>query len=50
MCWSTEKTLDSSSPSVDRGDRDGLSGVLLVVMDWWCIVDRVDYWLALLIM
>jgi hypothetical protein len=43
--WSTEQTLDSSSPRVDREDRCGLSGLLLVVMDW-C---RVDYWLAPLI-
>jgi hypothetical protein len=41
LCWSTDQTLDSSSPSVDRGDRYGLLRVLLVVMDWWCIVDRV---------
>jgi hypothetical protein len=46
LCWSTEKTIDFSSLSVDRGDRYGMSGILWVVMDWWCIVDRVDYWLA----
>jgi hypothetical protein len=50
LCWSTEQTLDSSSSSVDRGDHYGLSHVLLVVMDWWCIVVRVDYCLAPLIM
>jgi hypothetical protein len=50
MCWSIEQTLIFSSPSVDRGDHYGLLVILLVVMDWWCIVDQVDYWLAPLIM
>jgi hypothetical protein len=43
LCWSTEKTLDFSSPGFDRGNRYGLSGILLVVMSCWCIVDSVRF-------
>jgi len=43
LCWSTEQTLDFSSPIFDRGNRYVLSGILLIVMSWWCIVDGVRW-------
>jgi hypothetical protein len=41
LCWSTEKTLDFSSLVFDRGNHYVRSGMLLIVMSWWCIIDNV---------
>jgi hypothetical protein len=50
LCWSTEKTLDFSSPIFDRGNHYVLLGMLLIVMSWWCIIDSVLFGSPLLIM
>jgi hypothetical protein len=33
----TEKTLNSSSPRVDREDRQGMTGLLLDIVDWYVL-------------
>ena len=41
LCWSTEQTLDFSSLVFDRGNHCVRSGMLLIAMSGWCIVDSV---------
>jgi hypothetical protein len=41
LCWPTEQTFDFSSPIFDRGNHFVQSGMLLIVMSWWCIVGSV---------
>jgi hypothetical protein len=53
----TGKTLNSSSLRVDREDRCGLSGLLLVVIDWYVLSTelitgstKVDYMTVVLVL
>jgi hypothetical protein len=38
----TEKTLNSSSLRVNREDRRGLSGLLLVMVDWYVLSTKLS--------